>query len=324
LLLAEDGQIFRLDANTGECVHVANSSIPSEPDHEPWADRLLRKRLHASKRGEFVAVVNDYGRYGQIIDLQSGEVTLSLDGGTYHAETVPLSFAFGNLNGRVVAIHRTDWNRLDFSDAATGKLLSERSPTSYRSGEKPPQHYLDYFHGALYVNPRATQIIDDGWVWHPVGIPTTWSLDRWFSENVWESEDGSTRKDVCARDYYWDHSITWFDDSRVAIGGIGDDDMEMIEGARIFDITASGESSPRWRSDWRWAREVTAFPGPAGEFFSDGTSLFSSCESGLSRWSIEDGARTGHLPGFYPTHHHRGAGELVQLKESFLRRWGPE
>jgi len=147
---------------------------------------------------------------------------------------VPFSFAFADVNGRVIAIHRTAWNRLDFSDSATGKLLSVRGPTSYRSGQERPEHYLDYFHGALYVSPSGTHILDDGWVWHPVGSPTCWSLERWLTDNVWESEDGPTRKDVCAREYYWDHGMVWLDDTRVVVGGIGDDDIEIVAGARIF------------------------------------------------------------------------------------------
>jgi hypothetical protein len=266
-------------------------------------------------------VVNDYGRYGQVIDLRSGEVTLTLDGGDYHPETVPLSFAFVDLDTSVVAIHRTAWNRLDFSDAATGKLLSERDLATYRSEEKQPEHYLDYFHGGLYISPAATRIVDDGWVWHPAGIPATWNLDRWFCENAWESEDGPTRMDVCARHGYWDLGITWLDESTVAIAGIGDGDVEMIDGARVFDVTRSEQRSDRWSSDWRWAKEVRAFAGPAGKFFSDGNSLFSSNEFGLSRWCTRDGARTGYLEGFSPTHYHRGAQELVQLTESVLLRW---
>jgi hypothetical protein len=31
--------------------------------------------------------------------------------------------------------------------------------------------------------------------------------------------------------------------------------------------------------------------------------------------------RTGHLQDFRPTHHHRGAGELVQLIDGVLVRW---
>ena len=317
MVLATNGDIFRFNADTGDYAQVARSSVPSEP--EPQWITSLRQRLHISNRGEFIAVVNDYGRYGQIIDARTGKITLNLDGGDYHPETVPLSFAFAEAGTQVIAIHRTAWNRLDFSNPANGSLLSEREPTGYQSGEERPDHYLDYFHGALHVNPSCTRIVDDGWIWHPVGVPQAWSLERWFSENVWESEDGSSKKDICGRDYYWDCSITWLDDTRVVIAGIGDDDADMIDGARVFDVTAEGKASPRWRSDLEWAREITAFAGPAGRFFSDGISLFSAKE-GLSRWHVEDGARTGHLPDFEPTHHHRGAGELVQLSETVLTR----
>ena len=321
LALAADGGISRLNAETGEFAQLAQSSVPTEPDHEPFDGHALRQRLYASNNGEFAAVVNDYGRYGQVIDLRTGKVTMSIDGGNYFPRTVPLSFAFADAGESVVAIHRTDWNRLDFSDPTTGKLLSERGPTRYREGEEPPEHYLDYFHGALYVNPASTRIADDGWVWHPMGIPVVWSLESWFTDNDWESEDGPTRKDLCVRTYYWDKGLTWLDDNRIAIRGIGDDDDDIVEGTRVFDVTKPSEAGPRWQSSPPWPAEVNTIPGPAGKFFSNGTSLFSSSETGLERWSIEDGVRTGHLDGFQPTHHHRGARELVQLGDGVLVRW---
>jgi hypothetical protein len=292
LLLAEDGLLIRLDADTRDWAKVASANVGLKRLGKPWNGRVLRRRLHASKRGEFVAVVDDYGRYGQVVDLRSGRVTIELDGGNYHAETVPFSFSFADTHGQVAAIHRTAWNRLDVSDPLSGKLLTERGPTSYRSGEVQPEHYLDYFHGALYVSPGGAHILDDGWVWAPVGVPTVWSVDRWTSDNVWESEDGLTKKDLCARSYYWDHAVSWLDDRRVAVAGIGDDDIQMVDGARIFDVTSLGSPNGRQRGHLRWAREVTAFPGPAGAFFSDETRLFSSDETGLSRWDPEEGVRT--------------------------------
>lgn len=317
LMLADSGVLTRFDADTGDIARIAFVDVPPETDHKPWAGRVLRRRLHASDNVDFAAVVNDYGRYGSVVDLASGQVTFALDGGDYHPETVPFSFAFAKLKGRVVAIHRTDWNRLDVSDPSSGVLLSVRGPTSYRRGETCPEHYLDYFHGGIYVSPCSSHIVDDGWVWHPVGIPTTWSLDRWLSENVWESEDGSSKKHLCSRDYYWDHAIAWIDEHRVAVGGIGEDDNLMIEGARIFDVTLTGSAGTRWTS----ACEISAFAGPAGIFFSDGTWLYSSDERGLSRWDFKGGACTGHLPKFRPTHHHRSAAELVQLIDGTLLRW---
>lgn len=175
LLLAEGGRISRFDCETRDFVELALASLPEEPEHKSYG-QALKPRLHASTNGEFAAVVNDYGHYGQVLDLRSGEITMSLDGGDYYPGTVPFSFAFADLNQRVVAIHRTLWNRLDLSDPESGKLLSPRGPLTYRSGEAPPEHHLDYFHGALYVNPKSTRILDDGWVWSPVGIPAAWSL----------------------------------------------------------------------------------------------------------------------------------------------------
>ncbi|HWB12041.1 MAG TPA: hypothetical protein VG826_22640 [Pirellulales bacterium] len=321
LLLAEDGLIARFDADTCEWNRLVRATLPSEPDHEPWRDRILKPRLHAAPNGDFAAIVNDYGYYGQVIDLRSGRVTLSLYGGDDNAETVPFSFTFAHVKGRTVAIHRTDWNRLDVSDPLTGTLLTDRNPTSWGPGEDRPIHDLDYFHGAIQISPNSVRIVDDGWVWHPVGVPATWKLEPWISDNVWESEDGPSRKAICARHYYWDHALTWLDDSRIVIGGIGDDDQDMIEGARIFDVSLTGDGEVRWRAvDGPWPCELTAFAGPAGSFFSDGHWLFSSDPSGLSRWDVIDGARTGYLQGFEPTHYHPGARELVQVVDDTLVR----
>jgi hypothetical protein len=49
--------------------------------------------------------------------------------------------------------------------------------------------------------------------------------------------------------------------------------------------------------------------------------LFSSDETGLSRWNLIDGARTGQIPDFRPTRHHRGAHELAQLTDGVIVRW---
>jgi hypothetical protein len=88
LILAEDGAIARLDADAGAWSRVASTTVPVPPDREPRMGHVPRRRLHASPDGRFAAVVNDYGRHGQIIDLRSGTVTATLDGGDYHPETL--------------------------------------------------------------------------------------------------------------------------------------------------------------------------------------------------------------------------------------------
>jgi hypothetical protein len=316
--LARGGALVRLDSTTGECERLGVVEIRAEPDHEPWNNHPLAPRLHVSPRGDFMAVVNDYGSFGAVYEVRSSRRTLELDGGDYHPETVPFSFAFVEHGGRVVAIHRTAWNRLDASDAATGELLTERGPTSYARGEPRPAHYLDYFHGRLIVSPDGNRILDDGWVWHPVGIPSVWNLRVWLDSNVWESEDGPTRLDLAHREYYWDHAMCWLGPNRVVLAGIGDDEDEIVDGARVFAADeASGPQQTRWRS----ARELDTLAGPSGDFFSDGRRLFSSSGDGLSIWDVEAGEKIAHVDGFRPTRQHPGSHELVEVLGSRLRIW---
>lgn len=299
LLLTADGDIGRFDADSGDWRILARASVPREPDRRPWAGHELRRRLHASPRGNFAAVVNDYGRHGQVIDLRTGVVTLTLDGGTYHPETVPFSLAFTEYESGTAVVHRTAWNRLDISDAATGELLSARGPTSYRKGEQRPEHYLDYFHGALHVSPDNGWIADDGWVWSPVGVPRAWSLRRWLEVNSWEAEDGPSLWRLCQRSYHWDSPMCWVAENLLAIYGIGEDDEALLPGVRVFDVATGAEVF------------AFALTRPASDLFSEGNRLYAAGKTGMDVWDPATGERTGTVLGFVPTVHHPSARELA-------------
>jgi hypothetical protein len=305
LLLTSDDQIVRLDAGTGTTTALAQATVAAEADDDPR--RPPRRRLHASADGRFAAVVNDYGQHGQVIDLHTGRATLTLDGGSYHADTVPFSFAFVQDGQRTLVIHRSDWNRLDISDAATGALLTERGPTSYPAGGQRPEHYLDYFHGALRVSPAGRWLADDGWIWHPVGVPMVWDLRRWIGGDVWESEDGPSRQQLCARDYHWDSPLCWVGEDLLAVAGIGEDDEAMLDGVRVFDAATGGERA--------------SFAGPTGPLFADARRLYAAAPGGLDIWDHRTGERTGTVPGFVPVAYHPGTGELAELADGVLRRW---
>jgi len=307
LVLTGDGQVGRFDADQEAWEPLARCTVPDEPDRQPWAGHRLLRRLHCSADGRYAAVVNDFGRYGQVLDLASSQVTMTIDGGDYHNETVPLSIAFAVHDSRAVVIHRTAWNRLDISDPATGRLLTPREPTSYRHGEPRPEHYLDYFHGRLQLSPGGRCIADDGWVWHPDGMPVVWNVDEWLQHNVWESEDGPSRVRLCYRAYHWNSPMCWLDDERVVISGIGDDDEAMLAGVRVFHALTG--------------TELICFPGPAGDLFADAARLYSAGPTGLEVWDPVTGHRTGAIAGFIPTHQHSSAGELVAIDGTVLRRW---
>lgn len=315
--LCEDGTIVRFSRNWDSADRIARAPFFDEPDHA-FTGHHLRRHLHLSNRAGTAAVVNDYGKHGAVIDLTSGDVTMRLDGGDYHPETVPFSLAFATADGREVLVHRTAWNRLDASDPQSGQLLTDRGPTSYQRDEPRPDHYLDYFHGRLYVSPDGQRLLDDGWVWHPIGIPEVWDLQRWLSDNVWESEDGASKVSLDGRDYYWDHGMCWIDSRRVAIEGIGSDDDHMVHGVWIFDVT---ERHPSSKITWPTALELASFAGPRGQFFSDGTQLFTASDDGLSLWDIETGARVGLIRGFTPSRHALGFRELVEIRGDHLVTW---
>lgn len=305
LLLTEDGRLGRFAADSGEWDLLAQATVPDEDGGRPRR-RPPRPRLHADPLGGFAAVVNDYGDHGQVVDLRTGAVTLALHGGSYHSDTVPFSLAFTRHQGRTVVIHRTAWNRLDASDAATGELLSSREQVGL-PGEPRPPHYLDYFHGALHLSPGGRWVADDGWVWHPVGLPAVWDARSWLHDNVWESEDGPSRRVLCQRAYHWDTPMCWTGENLLAISGIGSDDEAMLQGVRIFDVAAGAE--------------VATFAGPAGALFADGARLYSASPGGLQVWDPLTGERTGTVPGFVPASHHRAAGELAGISGDVLRRW---
>lgn len=101
-------------------------SVPIGKGTRRGASANIRHPLHVSRCGRFVAVVDDYGSGVPVVDLSTGRATMTLNGGDYCAHVVPFALAFAEHDGVPVVIHRTAWNRLDVSDPATGRLLTER------------------------------------------------------------------------------------------------------------------------------------------------------------------------------------------------------
>jgi len=255
--------------------------------------------LHLSQDGDLVAVVNPFGQYGVVADLASGQITMRLERGNDHTKHCRFPISFINLDGRTLLVHAKAWNRLDVSDPRTGKLLTERGPTYYQTGEAQPPHYLDYFHAGLLASPNGEWIADNGWVWHPVGAVRTWSLRGWVEENVWESEDGPSLRTLCRRDYFWGRPLCWLDDLTLAIWGYGEDDDFIIPAVRVFDVATGKES--------RW------FAGPDGELAFD-TYLFAfSEEHGTTVWETKTGERLHLEPGLKPECYHPGAKVFISL-----------
>lgn len=236
MALTETGVILNFAGDSFD--EVGRTTISVEPSKRFFGSPKLK--IVVSLNGGFAAVSTDFGRYGEVFDLAAGRKTMDLDAGDYLNDTVKASIAFVEFDGRTVLIHRTDWNRLDISDPETGKLITERESPEH---DDTSGRYLDYFHGGLSLSPDMRLVADDGWVWHPLGVPTIWSVDDWLNGNVWESECGASKLSLCARSWYWNHSIAWINNRLIAIEGIGDDKEDMADGVRIFDVQNVDSSS---------------------------------------------------------------------------------
>lgn len=252
--------------------------------------------LHAARDGSAVAMVRDYGRYGVLADASDGSTIRPLDRGDYHADVTRFPCAFARHAGRAVLLAGTDWNRVDAFDAATGTLLTERGPTSYAKDEPRPEHYLDYFHGALHVSPGGTDVVSDGWAWHPVGMPLQWSVAAWLDGDTWQAEEAEA---LLHRGYLWDVPTCWLDDERLVVWGVGGDDDAVLPGATVLGDT------------------MTSFAGvPRRTFWSDGSWLFVNGDTGLTVWDPVDGVRLAELVGFTPLAYNAFLDEFV-VSESY-------
>ena len=61
-----------------------------------------------------------------------------------------------------------------------------------------------------------------------------WDLHRWRHDDVYESEDGESVRSLRVVNYRWGDPICWLDNETVAVGGIGQDDLAMIDGVEIY------------------------------------------------------------------------------------------
>ncbi|AUY53489.1 hypothetical protein [Streptomyces sp. CB01881] len=201
LLLSSDGRILLWDPEGGGCEEKARSTVEVPAEASPWNGHEQARRLHASPDGRFAAVVIDFGTRGEVFDLASGSVTVSLENDGHHSDTVPFSLLFTVHAGRTVVLHRTKWNRIEASDPATGE------PVAVMPASDSSQFWSHCFQGALYAGPAGTRVASDAWWWHPLGRPIAWDLARWLEEGEPAWENGLGRFQLPHCDYHWNRPV---------------------------------------------------------------------------------------------------------------------
>lgn len=286
------GEIVRMDLDNGLLSRLSTVTSPK-------IDFSQKVAIHLSPDNRLLAIVNERGSFGTIIDLVTGEPTMELNRGEYQVGHSDFPAAFFQRNNEPFIVHGTAWNRLDISDPRTGKLITERSFPLYQKGDPRPEHYLDYFHSLPVISPDSRWIVEDGWVWQPFGVTRLWSLERWLTQNVWESEDGNSLKLFNWRDYSWGLPLCWISNQIFAIWGFGDDDYCMVPAVQLFDVETG--KLLRW------------FTGPKrGGLYFD-TYLFSTSNDGTDVWDIETGERLLSDPDVKPIAYHPGTHQWLSL-----------
>lgn len=242
--LTADGMLHALDARSNawrvalDLNKAQNVGLLGALYHDEQPYRL---RLELSESGRFCAVVQALGQHGLVIDLLESRVTMPLDRGDYHEDHCQFAAAFATHQQREVIVHASDWNRMEVSDALTGRLLTERDTPRHDEEEG---HYLDYFYCTLCVSQDQRWLANAGWVWHPVGCTVAWNLADWLERNVWESEDGPSRQspaEFVSDD--WDRPMTFLGDARLVVWGLWDDAREMsdqegvVQGLTLYDVS---------------------------------------------------------------------------------------
>jgi hypothetical protein len=286
IALTRAGELVRLDLDEGTSEPLCRLP-PSQ------LDLAQAVSLHLSWAGRLAAIVNTRSRHGIVIDLDRGRPTMPLERDDYHNQHCTFPVAFFEAAGRTLLIHATAWNRLDVSDPLTGTLLTARALTAPADQRQRLEHDLDYFHCRLTVSPDGQHVAEDGWIWHPVGVVVTWDTGPWLAGNVWESEDGLSRKTLTYRVYHWDSPLCWVAQDRLAVWGYGEDDDWLIPAARIFDVAR--------------AQEVRWFAGPKGNLVFDDYLFSFDANDGTSIWDVDSGERLLREEGFCPHRYHRGA-----------------
>lgn len=215
IILTEQANLYHFEFESEQLQYITQIALPYLKNKEEQRYKYAEYQLYSSVNGLYIAVVVNYGQYGLVLNTKTGNIILNLDGGDYCENTVPFSFAFTQIEQEDIVIYRSDWNRLESYNLSQNKSTTVRVISPYNQQEAP-EHYLNYFHGALYISPDQQYILDNGWLWHPVSVPKIWSLLQWLDHNPFESEDGNSLKSLFYRDS-WHYPICWLDNDTIAL-----------------------------------------------------------------------------------------------------------
>ncbi len=217
----------------------------------------LYEELTLVARERYVAIASTFGTRGVVVDTISGQVTMTLDRSESPACRFPLGFT---CDGRLV-------HGGQISDPSDGRVIQTLNNPD------------DYYQSSLAPSPDRPWLAMNGWVWHPLGEVRVLHLDNPQSSRV-----------LCQRDGLCDAPLIWLGPDKLGVWGLGELDVMLLPGLRIFDLEARQELPP--------------ILGPEGPFAFDQHLFCHTTEQGFSVWNVESGQRIFHDPSFHPLAYH--------------------
>ena len=221
-----DGRVRGVDFDDGSVFFDVQTSFGFPPELTEQNVIESAATLVASDDGRYLAVVQRRGAAGGLYEVASGRLLSALSREDYHANVSAWPLAMVRHEGRDVLITSTAWNRLEALEL----------PSLVRLAPKEAESKLDYFWGQASVSADGRRLASFGWFWHPVGALRTLDVAAWLSTGV----DPPAELFPAQFAEWWDDSVCWLDDGRVAMRGqptaSADEIFDAPEGVAVVDL----------------------------------------------------------------------------------------
>lgn len=200
IIVCKSGNVFLFD-------HKAQSMVLiNQLAFNPYE---LNLQIHSFQN--YICVTQKNGTFGMVINLASPNYEKKLERGDYCAQASLFPIAFYSKENQTFLIHGTEWNRLDITCLETDELLTDRivdDDTNLNS--------FDYFHSSLLVSPDSNSFTSNGWIWHPYGQVTSYSINTFLRE--FELSNTKIRLMDEPYDLDWDRPLCWISNQMLGIG----------------------------------------------------------------------------------------------------------
>ena len=215
VIVCRSKNIFLFDCSTKELRLLGNLEFPLEYSEDlfKYSELIGSKRefLQMQSFKDYICVVQKYGQNGVVFNFENPNFRKQLKRGDYCVEHCSFPIAFYSMQYFTYLIHGTDWNRLDITCLESDQLLTERV-IDYETDS----NYFDYFHSSLSLSPDAKHFTSNGWIWHPFGQITVYSIDDFLKTFELSHKDIELTDEPYNSD--WDRPLCWIDKKTLAVG----------------------------------------------------------------------------------------------------------